>query len=264
MKIVAEDQIVANKIGETVADWESNKPVQGSLKADAAMNSVNVFENRVQKLREDYDLVYRAKGALNLELVRDDRLEPVQEEIKDLKAVWTALSGVWSQINELRETSWASIVPRKIRQHIDGLLSTTRDMPSRMRQYAAFEFVQDALRQFLKANTIVSELKSEALRERHWRQLLKKLRVSTPYSPTQMTLGSVWDLDLKRNEAVIKGTVMQAQGEMALEEFLKQVGDLRDSLRTLTHRVLGQGDLDQLHSGSYQLSEQDSTHPWLG
>lgn len=39
----------------------------------------------------------------------------------------------------------------------------------------------------------------------------------------RMTLGQVYDLDLKRNESLIKEIVLQAQGEMALEEFLRQV-----------------------------------------
>lgn len=38
-----------------------------------------------------------------------------------------------------------------------------------------------------------------------------------------MTLGQVYDLDLKLNEALIKEAVVQAQGEMTLEEFIKQV-----------------------------------------
>jgi dynein heavy chain 1 len=223
MKIVAEDKIVQNRILETVADWEQNKPIQGSLRADTAMNSINIFEGRVNRLQEDYEMVCRAKEALDLELVRDDRLEPVLEEIRDLKAVWTALSGVWGQVSELRETSWSSVQPRKLRQQLDALLSSTREMPSRMRQYAAFEYVQESLRQHLKSNILVTELKSEALRERHWRRLYKALRVPGQYTPSQMTLGSVWDLDLKRNEAVIKEIIVQAQGEMALEEFLRQV-----------------------------------------
>lgn len=187
------------------------------------MNAINIFEGRVNRLKEESDTVSRAKEALDLELVRDDRLEPVLEEIRDLKAVWTALSGVWAQIAELRETLWSSIQSRKLRQQLDALLATTRDMPSRMRQYAAFEFVQETLRQQLKSNALIGDLKSEALRERHWRQLYKALRVSNLYSPSSMTLGSVWDLDLKRNENMIKEVIVQAQGEMALEEFLKQV-----------------------------------------
>lgn len=223
LKIVAEDKIVQNRIQEIVVEWEANKPIQGSLKADTAMNAIAIFEGRVNRLNEEYDTVSRAKEALDLELVRDDRLEPVLEEIRDLKAVWTALSGVWAQIAELRDTLWSSIQSRKLRQQLDALLNTTREMPSRMRQYAAFEYVQETLRQQLKSNSIIGDLKSEALRERHWRQLYKALRISNQYSPSSMTLGSVWDLDLKRNDNMLKEVIAQAQGEMALEEFLKQV-----------------------------------------
>lgn len=187
------------------------------------MLSILEFENRLNKLTETIDGVSRAKEALDLELVVDHRLDPVLEELKDLKAVWTTLTAIWSQISDVGDSPWSTIQPRKLRQLLDGLLNSTREMPSRMRQYAAFEYVQDILRAFIKSNTIISDLKSEALRERHWRSLFKALKVSSGYSPTTMTLSSIWNLDLKKNEAVIKDVILQAQGEMALEEYLKQV-----------------------------------------
>jgi dynein heavy chain 1, cytosolic len=164
-------------------EWEQTRPVQGSMRADTAMNTINVFEGKLTRVQEEYDLVCRAKEALDLELTRHTRLEPVFEELRDLKAVWTALSGIWNQIGELREISWATVQPRKLRQQIDGLLSSTKDMPTRMRQYAAFEYVQDVLRGLLKSNMIVSDLKSEALKDRHWKQLFKVLRL-----PSQIPL----------------------------------------------------------------------------
>lgn len=90
-----------------------------------------------------------------------------------------------------------------------------------MRQYSAFEYVQDTIRSLLKTNSIISELKSDALRERHWRELFKILRSSQGLA--NLTLGQVYDLDLKRNESLIKNVITQAGGEMALEEYLKQV-----------------------------------------
>lgn len=50
--------------------------------------------------------------ALDLDSSRDDRLSPVIEELSDLKAVWTALSGVWAQIADIREMSWSTIQVR--------------------------------------------------------------------------------------------------------------------------------------------------------
>lgn len=223
MKIVAEDKVTRSKIEAAVGDWDREKPIQGSLSADVAMNSINVFEGRIGRLKDEYDRLCHAKEALNLEHVRDDRLDPVIEEIRDLKSVWTALSGIWAQIAELRESPWSSITPRKLRQSLEGLLGNTREIPSRMRQYAAFEYVQDVIRQYQRSVSLVAELKSDALRERHWRQLYKSLRLAGHYSPSQMTLGTVWDMDLKKNEAPIREVLMQASGEVALEEYLKQV-----------------------------------------
>jgi dynein heavy chain 1 len=167
-----------------ITEWEQTRPVQGNMRADTAMNTINVFEGKLNRVKEEYDLVCRAKEALDLELIRHTRLEPIFEELRDLKAVWTALSGIWSQISELREQMWATVQPRKLRQHIDGLLTSTKDMPTRMRQYAAFEYVQDTLRGLLKSNAVVSELKSEALKERHWKQLFKVLKLSSQISLT--------------------------------------------------------------------------------
>lgn len=67
----------------------------------------------------------------------------------------------------------------------------------------------------------VIELKSDALKDRHWKQLMRKLRVNWTFS--DITLGQIWDVDLQANETVVKDIIMTAQGEMALEEFLKQV-----------------------------------------
>jgi dynein heavy chain 1 len=214
LKIVAQDKIVENKINDILQEWSQTRPVQGSLRADTALNTISVFEGKLNRVQEEYDLVCRAKEALDLELTRHTRLEPVFEELKDLKAVWTALSGIWNQITELKEIPWATVQPRKLRQQIDGLLSSTKDMPTRMRQYAAFEYVQDVLRGLLKSNVIVSELKSEALKDRHWKQLFKVLKQPSQVSMTMLTLGHVYDMDLKRNESLIKEVIIQAGGEV--------------------------------------------------
>ena len=68
---------------------------------------------------------------------------------------------------------------------------------------------------------LVTELKSEALKERHWKSLMKRLRVNWVLS--ELTLGHIWDIDLQKNESIVRDIIMVAQGEMALEEFLKQV-----------------------------------------
>lgn len=116
LKIVAEDKVIDQRIRDFIAEWEENKPLQGSIKAETAINTLNVFEGRLARLLEEYNLVCRAKEALDLEHANDDRLQPVNEELRDLKAVWTALSGIWGRLAQLRETLWTAVQVRYVDQ----------------------------------------------------------------------------------------------------------------------------------------------------
>ncbi|KAI9761019.1 MAG: hypothetical protein M4579_001282 [Chaenotheca gracillima] len=222
-KIVAEDKIVNDKINEITNQWSDEKPVSGTIAPEEASATLSSFESRLMQIQSESEMVSKAKEALDLPASADNVLLAILEELQDFKSVWSALSTIWKSLNELRETLWNSVQPRKLRQAIDGLIKMTKEMPSRMRQYAAFEYIQSVLRQLLKTNPLLTEMKSEAVRERHWTKIFKALMPNKRYSPVSMTLGDVWDLNLVASEPVIRDIIVQAQGEMALEEFLKQV-----------------------------------------
>ncbi|KKY18692.1 putative dynein heavy chain [Phaeomoniella chlamydospora] len=224
-KIIAEDKAVSTKIVDSIAEWNEQKPISGNVPPDEASAILKRFEGRFDTLQKEHQMVSKAKEALDLPPTINTSIENILEEIRDFQLVWANLSGVWQSINELREALWNSIQPRKLRQSLDALLKNTRDMPSRMRQYAAFEHVQTILRQLLKVNPILSDLKGEAVRERHWVKIFKALKPGKRYSPNSMTLGDVWDLQLVTTESTVRDVIVQAQGELALEEFLKQVRD---------------------------------------
>ncbi len=149
------------------------------------------------------------------------RLDVAHEELMDLKGVWSELSGVWKEIDEIRERPWMSVQPRKLRQQLDGLVAKLKDLPARLRNYASYDHVKKLLQSYTKVNLLIVELKSEALKERHWKSLTRQLRVNWVLS--ELTLGQVWDVNLQQNEPIVRDVILVAQGEMALEEFLKQV-----------------------------------------
>lgn len=222
-RIAAEDKIISAKTLEITSQWNDEKPVSGTIPPDVASKTLVNFESRITKLQEEAEMLAKAKEVLDLPPNPDNSLALILEEVQDFKSVWAALSTIWKSLNELRETLWNSVQPRKVRASIDGLIKMTKDMPSRMRQYAAFEHIQNILRTHLKVNPLLGDLKSEAMRDRHWTKIYKQIKPGKRYSPVSMTLGDVWDLNLVATEAIIKDIVAQAQGEMALEEFLKQV-----------------------------------------
>ncbi|KAJ9599379.1 hypothetical protein L9F63_010141, partial [Diploptera punctata] len=226
MKIVAEDKAVETRTNDFLNDWERSKPVEGHLRPDEALQHLQMYESKFARLKEERDNVAKAKEALELQepggiSTSEDKMQVVFEELQDLRGVWSELSRIWAQIDEIREKPWLSVQPRKLRQQLDTLMAQLKELPARLRQYSSYEYVKKLLQGYTKVNMMIVELKSDALKERHWKLLMKQLRVNWILS--DLTLGQVWDVNLQKNEAVVKDIILVAQGEMALEEFLKQV-----------------------------------------
>ena len=224
-KIAAEDSVINERVNDAIAQWSEQKPVSGTIPPHEASELLSGFQTKMQKLQSDVDTVSKAKEALGLPPGKDDYLPATLEEVHDFMSVWSALSTIWQSINDLRETLWTSVQPRRVRQSLEGQVKMAKDMPSRMRQYAAFEHVQTVLRQLIKVNPLLNDLKSDAIRERHWIKVFKALKPAKRYSEVSMTLGDVWDLQLVTTETTVRDIILQAQGELALEEFVKQVRD---------------------------------------
>uniref|UniRef100_A0A146KZ76 Dynein heavy chain, cytoplasmic n=1 Tax=Lygus hesperus TaxID=30085 RepID=A0A146KZ76_LYGHE len=225
-KMVAEDRAVEARTVDLLNDWEHSKPIEGKLRPDEALQQLHEFEVKFSRLKEERDNVAKAKEALDLQYTgassgSEEQVVVMFEEMQDLREVWSELSRIWSQIDDMREKPWLSVQPRKLRQQLDALSQQLKELPARVRQYNSYEYVKKLLQGYTKINMLIIELKSDALKERHWRQLMRKLRVNWVLS--EVSLGQVWDVDLQQNEAVVKDIILTAQGEMALEEFLRQV-----------------------------------------
>lgn len=80
----------------------------------------------------------------------EDRMLIVFEEMQDLRGVWSELSRIWQQIDEIREKPWLSIQPRKLRQQLDTLSSQLKELPARLRQYSSYEYVKKLLQGYAK------------------------------------------------------------------------------------------------------------------
>jgi len=203
------------------AEWSAEKPVTGSLKPSAAMDTIKAFDHRLHKLRDEFEQLIAVKKSLQMEVGNTEALAPLQEEMANLKGVWSEIDLVYSKVETLKETPWTAVVPKKIRSHLDETLTSLKNMPSKLRQYEAFEHTQEQLQGYIKINMMVADLKTDALKERHWKAITTALKLKVGFN--ELTLGHLWDADLEKNQQQIKEVLARAQGEMGLEEFMREV-----------------------------------------
>ena len=220
-QIAAEDRAVATRAEELAAAWIEERPVQAAISVHAAQQALASFAARLADVQRARSQTTLALEAFGLPTRTDQALGVVAEELDELQSVWGALAEIWAQLDEVRATPWAAVQVRSVRQRLEALQRTARALPSRMRQYAAYEHVHDELLFLTKHVPVLQDLRADAFQERHWRALYKRL--GKRYLPSSQTLGQVWDLDWHANLPLLRTLIAEAQGEYALDVYLQQV-----------------------------------------
>ena len=140
---------------------------------------------------------------------------------------WLVLGRIWKKIDEMREERWLATQPPVVLLKINKLLGQMKKLIASQQQYGSFKKAQKMLVEYRNTNILITELKSDALKQRHWDTLGSKRRVNWKLS--DLTLGQVWDVDLLRNKALVRGVILVAQKEMALQLTL---GSIREAWET--------------------------------
>lgn len=223
-RIVAEDKSSSKRVTDVASGWEQDKPLRGNMKPFEATEILTKFEFTMKKAKLDQEKLIKAKDALGLEhTVEGSAISEALEELADLKEVWEAMTKPYDTLEELKETVFASAVVRKVRRSLDDLLVEMRSLPNRIRQYDAYTHLHDAVKNYIAGHGMLSDLKTEALKERHWKTILQRLGIHVALS--ELTVGLLWDRGVLARKQEMQEILAVAQGEMALEVFLGQVRD---------------------------------------
>ena len=191
-RVAAEEKAAAKRSVDLVAEWGKDKPLRGNMTPEVALNLLAKFETSLKKAQSHQENLVRAKDALGLEhTAESNAVSECVEELDDLKEVWTAVSKPYDKLLVIKDQSWASAIMRKVRRSLDDLLAEMRSMPNRIRQYEPYITLHDEVRGYINGHALMTELKTEALKERHWKTILKTLGTALVYQ--QLTVGILWD-----------------------------------------------------------------------
>ena len=163
----------------------------------------------------------KGRDALGLDVHLENPLELVLTELAGLQEAWESVQPFWARVAALGDTMWSVFVPKTASQELSAVECELETVPSRVKQYACFTTLQGAIRSHKKDFKLLSELKGSALKERHWSVVLGALGVHT--SVEFLRVRDFWTPAFHEKEEKIAEVLATAQGEKALEEYLRQV-----------------------------------------
>jgi len=158
-----------------------------------------------------------------MELGDTGRLQNLVEDQELLYSVWAEIHRVWQTIDAINETPLSAYVYKKVKDQLDKLTELMNDFPNKLRSHNVYDEYKAMLQKYRKVNGLFLELKSEAMKPRHWKQLLSKLKIKVKFN--DLILNNLWQADLVKNSKIVAGILNEARGELILEEFIRSIKD---------------------------------------
>ncbi|KAH0477442.1 MAG: hypothetical protein KVP17_003594 [Porospora cf. gigantea B] len=218
----AADGRLAEELSALHDEWIRTKPTSSQESPTSALLQIERVRKSLLKLKQEFEGLAKARESLCI--VGQSGVDPdgLLSEIESTREVWCELQKFYATLSALKEEPWLSVVPRKVRIQLEEVNEAIRAVPAIFRQHEAFESLSEQVTGYLGTNALLNELKTDALKERHWKKLFSACNMRVD-SVSAMTLGDIWDTDMYRYEQAISEILLAAQGENAVEEFLKEL-----------------------------------------
>lgn len=221
--VIAEDNKVQKAIDALLLQWEASKPQEGSVPVDEALQILKEFEGKLAALNDKRMKVNKGRDALSLDVHLDNPLDLVLTEVNGLTEAWSSVQVYWKRLGSLGDTLWSVFVPKTLNQEYNALEHDLETVPSRVKQYSCYIYLQNTLRSYKRDFKLLQELKNSALKDRHWSAILSILHISS--SLEFLHVRDFWIPAFNDEKEKILEVLSNAQGELGIEDFLKQIRD---------------------------------------
>ena len=149
----------------------------------------------------------------------------VADLLRDFRVLWECNENVVETIDSAKQTTWKDLNSDEFEDSARGLVQSIRRLPKSVRASDAFKGLDRIAKEFLSTCPLITSLRSPAMRERHWRELMEvvKREFPLPAENPDMLLKDLLELELHKVSADVEEITDKALKEGRHEETLKNL-----------------------------------------
>ncbi|CAG08487.1 unnamed protein product, partial [Tetraodon nigroviridis] len=123
----------------------------------------------------------------------------------------------WSQ------TLWVDLNIHQLQEGVDSFIRTLKQLPKHVRALPVAFFLDGRMKEFRESLPLLLDLKNEALRDRHWKELMDRSGTNFEVNTESFTLENMFAMELHKHSDVIEEIVTCAVKELGIEKAMTEV-----------------------------------------
>ncbi|KAI5166248.1 Dynein Heavy Chain 10, Axonemal [Manis pentadactyla] len=197
---------------------------------DKGVELLATFERELTKHEKSRQELANAEKLFDLPITRYPELFKVQKEMNGLKMIYELYERLKIAKEEWSQTLWINLNVQFLQEGIEGFLRSIRKLPRQVRNLSVAYYLEAKMKAFKDSIPLLLDLKHEALRDRHWKELMEKTGVFFEMTET-FTLENMFAMELHKHMDVLNEIVTSAIKEIAIEKAVKEILDTWENMK---------------------------------
>jgi len=233
MKKELEDNLVSynQHVQDTRTEFKEHGPFsapgpdEGEPDIDGAFDFINDFKRRIADNRARAEAMKRGMEIFAIEQPDYKETDETEKDLLQLEKVWVLMRDWLSKWNEWRTGVFSSLVVKELDLEAETYQKNMSKLGRAVRQWKVWQSLAKIIQRFRQTMPLIINLRSPAMRARHWEQLRDEIQQQFDPNSESFTLDAVFALNLHLHSDVIAAIANTAQRELNIENALKDIAN---------------------------------------
>ncbi|XP_054851851.1 dynein axonemal heavy chain 10 [Eublepharis macularius] len=203
---------------------------------DKGVELMVTFEKELEKHEKNRQELANAEKLFDLPITMYPDLMKIQQEMKGLRQIYDIYKLQRAAKEEWSQTLWVNLNVQVLQEGIEGFLKSLRKLPKLVRSSPVAYHLEMKMKAFKDSIPLLLDLKNEALRERHWKELMDRTGTHFQMTTETFTLENMFAMELHKYSDVINEIVGSAVKELGIEKGVKEIVETWENMKFTVQR----------------------------
>lgn len=222
-------------VGEFVRKYDTEGPGNVGEDLDRGNAMLEEYEEEIEVVDKRKSELQAAELLFDAPLADFSEFLRVKQDFSYLVTIYKLYIEQKSAREMWGKTLWINLNAQALVDGIENFMKDFRKLPKPCRQHTIGIELDMKMKQFKGVVPLMVALKNEAMRERHWKELMNKTGIEFDMSPERFTLDNMFAMELHRYQTIAEEIINNAIKELQIEKGVK---DIIDTWNLMTFTVV--------------------------
>eukprot|EP00798_Chlamydomonas_sp_ICE-L_P031817 gene31817-7021_t len=209
----------------TATKYKSGGPGLPTIELAAGLDLLHVYQTELDTATKQREQLVLAQKLFNMEITSYPLLSAVEQDMKKLSAVYAVYAEQAEAVRSYGNLLWSELDVGKMMTGTEEILAKLYKL-KHLKLLPVYENCDREIQGFFNSLPLMKELKSEALRKRHWTQLMEVTSQDFDMDPKTFTLGNMFSMQLHKYADEIGRITNAAVKELTIESEIKKLSEV--------------------------------------